>query len=50
LALSFKLKKTRKARTVVGGKLSCGAGVAVSKEDGSDTVYITDVFSLKKGG
>lgn len=41
-------KKTGKARTVVEGKLSCAAGVAVSTEDGSDTVYITDVFSLKK--
>ncbi len=41
-------KKTGKSRTVVEGKLSCAAGVAVSTEDGSDTVYITDVFSLKK--
>ena len=41
-------KKTGKARTIVEGKLSCAAGVAVSTEDGSDTVYITDVFSLKK--
>jgi sugar lactone lactonase YvrE len=41
-------KKTGKARTIIEGKLSCAAGVAVSTEGGSDTVYITDVFSLKK--
>jgi len=41
-------KKTGKARTIVEGKLSCAAGVAVSTEGGSDTAYITDFFSVKK--
>lgn len=41
-------KKTGKSRTVVEGKLSCAAGVAVATDEGVDTVYVTDVFSVKK--
>jgi len=41
-------KATGKARTVVEGKISCAAGVAIFEEAEGDVLYLADVFSYKK--
>jgi len=39
---------TGKARTVVEGKLACPGGIAVTSENGSDTLHLADLFSYRK--
>jgi sugar lactone lactonase YvrE len=40
--------KAHKARPVVEGKLACAGGVAVVSGKEADTLYLTDVFSLRR--